>query len=76
MVAGHHHFMDNTKRIPLVWNARQNTELLRNMAKSRSVPVSEFDNAYRNEITANEMGKRCLSRDTFIHLELTDEKQR
>src|SRR3977135_2941062 len=71
MVAGHHNFMDNTKRIPVVWNAKENTELLINTAKNRSAHVPEFDNAYRNEITENEMGKRCLSRETCLHLELT-----
>jgi hypothetical protein len=76
MVAGHHDFMDNTKRIPLVWNAKENTELLRNTDKNRSVSVPEFDNAYRNEITANEIGKRCLSRETLLHSELTHEQQR
>ena len=50
MIAGHHNFMDNTKRIALVWNAKENTELLRNTDKNRSLPVPEFDNAYRNEI--------------------------
>jgi hypothetical protein len=76
MVAGHHNFMDNTKRIPFVRNAKENAERLRNTDKNRSVPVSEFDNAYRNEITANEIGKRCLSRETCLHRELTVEQQR
>jgi hypothetical protein len=39
MVVGHHHFMDNTKRISLVRNAKENTERLRSTAKKRSVLV-------------------------------------
>jgi hypothetical protein len=76
MVAGLHAFMDNTEGIPPLFNAKKNTEVLRNAAKIRSVSVSEFDKSYRNELATNEMGKRCSSRDTFLHLELTDGKQR
>jgi hypothetical protein len=43
MVAGLHAFMDNTGAIPLLFNAKKNTEILRNTAKKRSVSVSEFD---------------------------------
>jgi hypothetical protein len=76
MVAGLHAFMDNTGAIPLLFNAKKNTEILRNTAKKRSVSVSEFDKSYRNELAANEMGKCCLSRGTFVYWELTDGKQR
>jgi len=76
MVAGLHAFMDNTEGIPPLFNAKRNTDILGNTAKNRSVSVSEFDKSYRNELAANEMGKCCLSRDTFLHLELTDGKQR
>jgi hypothetical protein len=65
--------MDNTKRIPLAFSAKKNAELLRNTAKNRSSNVPEFDNSYRNEMAQNEMGKRCLSRETFLHFGLTDE---
>jgi hypothetical protein len=68
--------MDNTKRIPLVFSAKKNAELLRNTAKNRNSNVPEFDNPYRNEIAENGIGKRCLSRETFLHLELTEGKQR
>ena len=76
MVAGLHTFMDNTEAIPLFFNAKKSTENLRNTAKNRSVSVSEFDKSYRNELATNEMGKCCLSSDTFVYRELTDGKQR
>lgn len=59
MVAGHN-FMDNTKRIPLVWNAKKSTELLRNTAKNRSANVPEFDKPYRNEMCENRNGETLL----------------
>jgi hypothetical protein len=52
--------MDNTKRIPLVWNAKINTELLRNTAKNPGTNVPEFDVPCRNEIGGNEMGETLL----------------
>jgi hypothetical protein len=73
MVAGLHAFMDNTEGIPPLFNAKRNADILGNTAKNRSVSVSEFDKSYRNELAANEIGKCCLSRDTFLHLELTVE---
>jgi hypothetical protein len=50
MVAGHHAFMDNTRAVPLVFDAKKNAELIRNTAKNRSGFVPEFDKPYRNEI--------------------------
>jgi hypothetical protein len=52
--------MDNTKRIPLVWNAKINTELLRNTAKNPGTNVPEFDVSCRNEMGENEKGETLL----------------
>jgi len=60
LVAGLHVFMDNTKRIPLVWNAKINTELLRNTAKNPGTNVPEFDVSCRNEMGENEKGETLL----------------